>query len=194
MAGRIPVGCYFTAAQYRALARLAAERSTPERPVQAHHLIEELVARALTRHAESPRDMPAAPPVKPIASAVSTPRPAAAPPAAGRGRRSVVDREVLRKLHADDMTDRAMAEVLGVTKETVRWHRNAMDLRPNVRPRSTVDVARLRELHAQNLNDHEIAKAMHISRETVGYYRRERLNLPKNTAVGRKRTKGVDAA
>ncbi|MFF9565759.1 hypothetical protein ACF1AJ_20590 [Leifsonia sp. NPDC014704] len=203
MADRVPVGCTFTAAEYRALTRIAAERSTPERPVQVHHLIEDLVVRALTRRPETPREVPApAPaveaPTRPEVPAEPAPATVAEEqkPKAHRGRpRTKVDRRLLRELHADGMTDSALAEAFGVCKETARAHRDALGLKPNTSRRHTsVDVDLLVKLHAQKLNDREIAAAMGIRRETVGDYRRERLNLPKNTATGRKRTKGVEAA
>lgn len=98
-------------------------------------------------------------------------------------------RPEVSRLHADGMTDSAIADALGVTEQwagTVRRglklpaHRQPRKTRPEVAPRRDIapDVQRL---YAEGLNDIEIGAAIGANANWVGIVRR-RLSLPPQPA------------
>ena len=89
-----------------------------------------------------------------------------------------VDPQAIRRLHAQGMTDREMADVFGVDKTSVWYHRRRMGLPVN---RSTkVDSGEVRRLHAQGMSDRQMARALRVSRPTIMHHRR-RMGLPATT-------------
>jgi hypothetical protein len=98
---RVPLNVNLTAAEYRALTKIASTRTTnPEHPIQVHHLVEGLVERALTpmsdaRYAIAHRDL------------------------------------TIRQLHAQGLNDRKIARVVGVAPATIFRTRQRLGLLAN---------------------------------------------------------------
>lgn len=106
--------------QYRVLTAIANGKTTdPKRPVQVHHLIEHLVAQVVDGKRPAPS---------------MEPGPRARTP-------WIVDRDELRRLHAQGLNDRQIGERMGFNQATIRKHRHAIELDKNAkngRPRAEV--------------------------------------------------------
>lgn len=153
MTRNIPIGVYVTPDQYRALTHIADAQHQ-----QVHHLIEGLVARALTRPTGSASPRKKSPPL---------------------------DSEAVRRLHAEGLLDREIAEHLGAHLPTVRQVRRALKL-PSNHVRVPIDLDELRRLHALKFNDQQIAEHMQRSPSAICKWRAQ-LDLPKNSPHGRPR-------
>ncbi len=86
--------------------------------------------------------------------------------------------EELLELHRRGLTDREIAEELGVTQAAVNYRREKLGLKNNY-TRSTFSDDELLRLSNQGLNDHEISKALGVTQAAINY-RRGRLGLKSN--------------
>lgn len=110
MTDKVPITLLVHPAQYLALAKIAAAKTTdPAKPVQVHHLLEHLVGQALL--GPKPKTVRA---------------------------RKTVDRDELKRLHSLGLNDRQIAERMGVSSGAIYVHRRDLDLdknTPNGRPK-----------------------------------------------------------
>lgn len=183
----ITVSVNLHADQYRALCKLADAKSANEnRPVQVHHLLEDLVRRALSRTAE-PRPAQPAP----------EPEPEPTPPPARHGRVPAVDLEdpttvmKLELLHGMNMTLHQTADALGVKYDAVRVAYRKLGLKP-APSAPKIDPDRVASLHAEGMADTEIAAALGATAAGVRL-RRVAMGLPSNGRM-RKPATAVDEA
>lgn len=94
MSDKIQIGVNLTRHEYLALTRIANQKTTdPNRPIQAHHLIEFLIRRELTN------------------------------PKQARGPRVDIDINDVARLHAEGKADWEIANILGCSRTSVRYRR-----------------------------------------------------------------------
>ena len=78
----------------------------------------------------------------------------------------------IKELYGQGLSDRQIAERLGLSPATVAMYRRMLGL-PTARERKRKELMeRVRELHAQGLSDFQIASRLGICYETVRTYRR----------------------
>ena len=86
--------------------------------------------------------------------------------------------EELLELHQQGLTDREIAQNLGVTQAAVNYRREKLGLENNYEP-ETFSNDELIKLHSQGYTDREISEALHVTQAAVNY-RRGRLGLKSN--------------
>ncbi len=86
--------------------------------------------------------------------------------------------EQLLELHQEGLTDRQIADTLGVTQAAVNYRRQKMGLKNNYMKKSFSDDE-LRNLYNQGSVDREIGEALGATQAAVNY-RRQRLALKTN--------------
>ncbi|MHC1604701.1 MAG: helix-turn-helix domain-containing protein [Candidatus Methanofastidiosia archaeon] len=93
--------------------------------------------------------------------------------------RTKFDDKLFLKFYKKGLTDREIAEVLGVSQSTVNYRRERLGLKSNYR-RKTFSDKRFLELYNDGLIDKEIASILNVTSAAINY-RRERLELVSNS-------------
>ena len=97
-------------------------------------------------------------------------------PTVKTGPRKKIDQDRFMSLYEAELSDREIAEKLGVSVEVIRNYRKKHDI-PSKRPKNVLDEARLIELYEQGYNDGEIAKELGMTQSYICSCRK-RLGLP----------------
>lgn len=97
-------------------------------------------------------------------------------PVVKKGPRKKIEHDKFMKLYEAEMSDREIAEKLGVNQDSIRAYRKKHDI-PTKRPKNRFTDEQFIELYEKGLNDRQIAKELGL---TQGYVcaHRNKLGLP----------------
>ncbi len=95
---------------------------------------------------------------------------------------SKIGDEEIMELHKKGLTDREIAEILGVSQSSVNYRRQRLGLENNYHKKKKFDEEKFLELYNMGYTDREIAEKMNVTAPAINY-RRTKLGLKSNSEL-----------